>query len=106
MKIIGTTAAGFMAELTENDLFAILGATYSGDANEKLKALGVHIDGYTGKPRLMGAEIPVSDRFRRVTTLEANHAKLGDTAGNLRALATMLDLMAKPPLVPEPTPES
>lgn len=107
MKIIGTTSGGYIAEITEGDLAAIIGETWLNgtEAKLKLKAAGV-VFTYNDSPQLIGCTIPVHQRFRRMVDLESHHGQLGDRAKTLRALASLIDTLAESPLSPSSAPAS
>ena len=103
MKIIGTSAAGYIAELGDDDLAALLGESWLGssDAKTKLDALKVPRVRDHGMT-LVGATINLKGRFARVLEVERHYAALGEKAAQFRLLATAIDGLAAEPLTPPP----
>lgn len=96
MKIIGKTAGGFIAELNESDMAALVGETYFNGRGvmEKFAALGMvegNGDSWSPHKIRLGATIDLAGRFDRMRQLEYRHAELADVAKKVRALADIMD---------------
>lgn len=104
MKIIGKTDNGYIAELTEGDLGAILGETWldSDAAKAMLEGLGLMASGpYNARvPKFVGATIPISERFRRAVDIEYKAGECSRAAGTLRGLADLLEKTSQMPIIP------
>lgn len=101
MKIIAITQQGYIVEMPKEDLAAIVGEAYFHSRRQVLEAAGLEVSAYS-EPEIIGREVAVSARFRRVLSIESEHANLNNLAANLKALANMLETVAAPPLLPEP----
>jgi hypothetical protein len=99
VKIIGTTGTGFIAELSESDLAALVGESYFSQAADKIAdAFGRKPQYHSREINLVGASINLAGRFARVTDVESRHHELAGTAKHLRLLASALDGLAAAPL--------
>lgn len=101
MKIIGRTSGGYIAEISEGDIAALVGERFFDPRNpsENLAAAFARQKQWDdNRLNLIGASIDLAGRFRRVTDVEQRHSELGKTAESLRLLATALDAVAAAPL--------
>lgn len=98
MKFLGRTKDGYLVEVSDADVAALIGEHWlnSDGATKRLNELGL-IDSY-GRANLVGATVPLAERFRRVTAIEYQHKKLASSAETLRGLATLLDAVAASPI--------
>jgi hypothetical protein len=104
MKIIGMAGNDVIAQLTENDIAAIVGSTsfnYDKEARERLLELGLtEKSGYDGHRIVVGATVDLAGRFQRLTDLERKHKELQDVSSKLRAMAALLDRLGDAVIVP------
>ncbi|WP_319798285.1 hypothetical protein [Nitrobacter sp.] len=105
MKIIGRTSSGYIAEISNEDIAALVGDThYSfGSTPDKIgEAFGRKKPWPDSRLDILGASIDLAGRFRRVVAIEERHADLGKKAESLRLLASALDAVAAAPLTLAP----
>lgn len=107
MKILGKSETGYLVDMPESDPQAIFGIQYGWgkEGIALLKELGVPMTASYGNdvPNLIGAEVPITTRFRRVTDIERNHRELQNTGATLRKLADLLDQLGNAVIVPATT---
>lgn len=103
MKIIGKTETGYLCDVPEHDLQSLVGVSWGwgNDGIALLKELGIPMDVQYGQesPRLMGATIPITNRFRRVVEIESRHKDLVKTAGTFRQIADLIDQLSNAVIV-------
>lgn len=104
MKIIGLAGNDVIAQLTQDDIAALVGETYFGGsvAQNKLKELGlIATGGYGERDRIrVGTTIDLAGRFSRVSQIEHRHAELQDVAKKLDAMAALLRHLGDQVIVP------
>lgn len=94
MKIIARGAGDVLvAELTTAEFYHLLGARWSQDGDRTMKELG--FCNQYGEPRFVGATIDITQRFMRTLALEGRHKDLAPATIALRAMADLIDGLAK-----------
>lgn len=105
MKIIGRQKDGWIAEFSDREMAILIGEAHLsvGGCLHQLATSGDWKTGFyhNDKPtELVGATLDIVERYRRVTSIEAEHKTLGERAAQLRMLADQLQRLAITPLVP------
>lgn len=100
MKIIGTSEGGYICDVSVRELAVLSGHSGEWQAPRLARLLGRS----ERADALLGCRIKVIDRWNRVTELERKHGRLSDLSSNLRAVASLIDTLATPPLTPPPAP--
>ena len=104
MKIIARGANDVLvAELTTHEFYHLLGHRFRSDGDKTMKELGFTDQNHN--PRFIGAHIDLTERFLRVIALEERYKQLAGCTETLRAMATIIDGLAKDSLsiTKEPT---
>lgn len=96
MKVIGTTATGFLVEATEAELANVCGAAYTFDAPWSPRK------NPNGRGLEVGTQIQVSPRFQRLSAIESGEEKVRSGAVAMRALADLAESSMPSAIVPPP----
>lgn len=104
MKIIGQTNDGFIVEMSQDDMAAVVGETYfAGErCQQKLQAVGIYQTVGYSKSLSVGAVVPLAGRFSRMVELERKHGQLRDVSNRLRVMADLMDHLGDQVIVPPP----
>jgi len=97
MKIIGTTATGFLVDMTEDEIATAMGyrSTYD-TAYRKWREGG---STYAG-PKFVGRDIPLVGTPGRLREIQANEARARDCARVLKALGDMVEASLPSTMIP------
>ncbi len=95
MKVIGKTEGGYILTATEDEIGYVAGVPYVGNASHCREWLtvvgtqfGLRVD-HNGLPSV-GAEIPVSDWWKRVHQIHEREKELAELADKLIGLADLI----------------
>lgn len=106
MKILGRTKGGYIAEVSDDDIAAILGERWlrSEDQAARLVRVGLASAMIRGDRLLpIGTVIPLQQRFDRVCAIEDKRTAWPDTVRTLRTMADLLEQLGTDIVLPPKT---